>query len=45
MREILRFLKEKRAKLPVYIDCDYPGTGDSVEEVQKCYTYVAQSLA
>jgi hypothetical protein len=45
MKEILLFLKEKHATFPVYIDCDYPGTGTSVEEVQKCYAYVTRCLA
>jgi len=40
MKEILQFLKQKRSQIRAHIDCDYPGTGTSVEEVQKCYDYV-----
>ena len=45
MKEILRFLKDKRTQMRVNIDCDYPGTGTSVDEVQKCYDFVRQALA
>jgi hypothetical protein len=45
MKEILVFLKEKHTSFPLYIDCDYPGTGTSVDEVQKCYEYVRRCLA
>jgi sugar phosphate isomerase/epimerase len=45
MKEILQLLKNKKSKVRANIDCDYPGTGTSVEEVQKCYDYVKSCLA
>jgi sugar phosphate isomerase/epimerase len=44
MKEVLQFLKQKRSPVRVRIDCDYPGTGSSVEEVQKCVDYVKAAL-
>jgi sugar phosphate isomerase/epimerase len=45
MKEVLQFLKQKRSPVRARIDCDYPGTGSSVEEVQKCMDYVKAALA
>ena len=45
MKEILQFLKQKRSSVRARIDCDYPGTGSSVDEVQKCVDYVKAALA
>jgi sugar phosphate isomerase/epimerase len=45
MKEILQFLESKKPSVPVNIDCDYPGTGDSIEEIRKCYAYVQAALA
>lgn len=39
MKEILQFLKEKQAPITAYVDCDYAGTGRSLEEVEKCASY------
>jgi hypothetical protein len=45
MKEVLQFLKERKSTVRAYIDCDYPGTGQSVEEIKKCYSYVKAALA
>jgi sugar phosphate isomerase/epimerase len=45
MKEILQFLKQKAPSVRAFIDCDYPGTGASVEEIEKCYAYVKAALA
>ena len=45
MKEILQFLKEKKADVRANIDCDYPGTGTSIDEVKKCLEYVRTILA
>ncbi len=45
MKEVLQFLKQKRSPVRARIDCDYPGTGSSVDEVQKCVDYVKLALA
>jgi sugar phosphate isomerase/epimerase len=45
MKEILRFLKEKQTGTRANIDCDYPGTGTSVEEVKRCFDFVKGALA
>ena len=45
MSEILQFLQSKHATAKAFIDCDYPGTGASVEEVRKCYDYAEAALA
>ena len=45
MKEVLQFLASKKTQVRVMIDCDYPGTGASVDEVKKCYDYVKSCLA
>jgi sugar phosphate isomerase/epimerase len=45
MKEVLQFLRDKKSQARANIDCDYPGTGTSVEEVKKCYDYVKSCLA
>jgi hypothetical protein len=45
MKEILQFLRDKKSQVRANIDCDYPGTGTSVDEVKKCYDYVKSCLA
>lgn len=45
MKEILRFLKEKQTQIRANIDCDYPGTGTSVEELKRCFDFVKAALA
>lgn len=44
MKEVLQFLKAKKSPVRARIDCDYPGTGSSVEEVQKCFDYCRSAL-
>ena len=45
MKEILQFLKQKQAPVTAYIDCDYAGTGRSIEEVVKCATYIRSIIS
>ena len=45
MKEVLQFLRDKKSQARANIDCDYPGTGTSVDEVKKCYDYVKSCLA
>lgn len=45
MKEILQLMKKKKSQIRANIDCDYPGTGTSIEEVQKCFDYVKACLA
>lgn len=45
IKEILQLLKKRKSQVRANIDCDYPGTGTSVEEVQKCFDYVKACLA
>jgi hypothetical protein len=45
MKEILQMVKKRKSKIRVNIDCDYPGTGTSVDEVKKCFDYVKACLA
>ncbi|HTZ74348.1 MAG TPA: hypothetical protein VMB47_10540 [Candidatus Aquilonibacter sp.] len=45
LKEILQFLASKKTQVRANIDCDYPGTGTSVDEVKKCYDYVKSCLA
>jgi hypothetical protein len=44
MKEVLRFLQEKQVRITAYIDCDYPGTGESTEEVKRCIAYVRRYI-
>jgi hypothetical protein len=45
MKEVLQFLRDQKSQVRAMIDCDYPGTGTSVDEVKKCYDYVKSCLA
>jgi sugar phosphate isomerase/epimerase len=45
MKEVLQFLAGKKTQVRAMVDCDYPGTGASVDEVKKCYEYVRSCLA
>jgi hypothetical protein len=45
MKEVLQLVQEKQIPITAYIDCDYPGTGQSTEEVKKCISYVRSCLA
>lgn len=45
MQEVLRMLREKQVSITAYIDCDYPGTGRSTDEVKKCIDYVRPYMA
>jgi hypothetical protein len=45
LKEVLQTLREKQAPITAYIDCDYPGTGKSTEEVRKCVAYVRQYIS
>jgi len=45
MKEVLQFLASKKTQVRAMVDCDYPGTGTSVDEVKKCYDYVRSCLA
>jgi hypothetical protein len=40
MKDTLEFLVHSRSNVDIYIDCDYPGTGSSTDEVKKCVRYV-----
>jgi hypothetical protein len=40
MKQVLELLKSKQSRCTAYIDCDYPGTGRSADEVKKCVRYV-----
>lgn len=44
MKEVLEFLVHSRSNVEVYIDCDYPGTGTSIDEVKKCVRYVREVI-
>jgi hypothetical protein len=39
MKEVLEFLVHERSNVELYVDCDYPGTGSSTDEVKKCVRY------
>ncbi len=45
MKDVLQLLREKQARMTAYIDCDYPGTGRSTEEVKRCIAYARRYLA
>jgi hypothetical protein len=44
MKQVLEFLVGARSNVDIYIDCDYPGTGSSTDEVKKCVHYVSPFL-
>ncbi len=39
MGQVLEVLKSRPSRCTPYIDCDYPGTGRSTEEIAKCVAY------
>jgi hypothetical protein len=45
MKDVLLLLKKQKSQIRAHIDCTYPGTGSSVEEVQKCFDYIKNCLA
>lgn len=45
MKEVLQFLARQHGAVRANIDCDYPGTGTSVAEIEKCLAYVRACLA
>ncbi len=40
MQRVLKFLVGAHSRAELYIDCDYPGTGSSTDEVKRCLRYV-----
>jgi len=40
MREVIQFLVQAGSPVELYIDCDYPGTGTSTDEVSNCVRFV-----
>jgi len=40
MREVIELLVRARSPIELYVDCDYPGTGSSTDEVSRCVRYV-----
>ncbi len=40
MQQVLEFLVRAHSQVERYIDCDYPGTGTSTDEVKRCVGYV-----
>ncbi len=40
MKQVLEFLVNARSNVDIYIDCDYPSTGSSTDEVNRCVRYV-----
>ena len=44
MQQIIEFIVHARSGIPLYIDCDYPGTGTSIEEIERCARLVRAAL-
>ena len=40
LQQVLKILSGARRGIVAYIDCDYPGTGRSTEEVERCVRYI-----
>ena len=45
IKQVLALLKEKKSPIRAFIEYEHRGTGTSIEEVQKCMTYMRQALA
>jgi len=45
MREVLEFLSRNSSPVEIYIDCDYPGTGNSTSEVKRCVCYIRELIS
>lgn len=44
LKEVLELLSRQPLPITAYVDCDYPGTGQSVEEVSRCVAFARQSV-
>ncbi len=44
MAQVLEFLVNEGSHVELYIDCDYPGTGTSTDEVKRCVSYVRKAM-
>jgi hypothetical protein len=44
MQQVLEFLVHARSQVELYIDCDYPGSGSSTDEVKRCVSYVRAAM-
>ncbi len=44
IKQVLLELKRKKYPIPAFIEYEYKGTGSSVEEVAKCYSYCKEAL-
>jgi sugar phosphate isomerase/epimerase len=44
MKQVLEFLVSVHSQVELYIDCDYPGTGSSTDEVKRCVRYVREVI-
>ena len=45
LAQVLKFVDLQKLPIATYIDCDYPGTGSSPEEVARCVSFVRGVVA
>jgi hypothetical protein len=45
LAQVLQLLDKQKLPITAYIDCDYPGTGKSPEEVARCVSFVRGVVA
>jgi len=45
LKQVLRLIDMQKLPIATYIDCDYPGTGNSPEEVARCVSFVRGMVA
>ena len=43
IREVLRLVKTEMWRIRGYVDCEYGGGGNSIDEVKKCLAYAAET--
>jgi sugar phosphate isomerase/epimerase len=44
IKQVLTLLKEKKYKIPAFIEYEYKGAGSPVEEVKKCLAYMKSAV-
>jgi sugar phosphate isomerase/epimerase len=45
IKQVLTLLRNEKYKIPAYIEYEYPGKSNCVEEVKKCFQFAKTALA
>ena len=45
LKEVVQYIRDRRASTPAFVEYEYPGTGSSVAETARCLEYLKSLLA